>query len=373
MTQRLPIPGSDDGTWGDILNGFLEVSHNADGTLGTSAVATALPSTITGNITGNAATVTTNANLTGDVTSSGNATTLTSSSNVESIIAANSTVTSKAPLNSPALTGTPTAPTATGGTNTTQIATTACTTSAVSALNGTYVPLSEVGANNGVAELNSSGLVPVSELPTSTANTIRSTTGPPIVLSTDLVGDFAWDMINGIVYNLTGTPVLSELWTTCGATVNVLMLAPDTISAIAGWGCFTQTNVTNFTQTITSLAAGDLLILHIFGPYGPASTTSLYDTAGAITWTQRFSSQTSIDVEIWTGIVNTSTSSTTVTATTNGNTTFWGVLRQLRTNKGAATNWTYIAANYLSDSSTTTPNAPSLTATSAVNNFIQDG
>jgi hypothetical protein len=43
MTQRLPIPGSDDGTWGDILNGFLEVSHNADGTLGTSAVATALP------------------------------------------------------------------------------------------------------------------------------------------------------------------------------------------------------------------------------------------------------------------------------------------------------------------------------------------
>lgn len=33
MTQRLPIPGQDDGTWGDILNGFLEVEHNADGTL----------------------------------------------------------------------------------------------------------------------------------------------------------------------------------------------------------------------------------------------------------------------------------------------------------------------------------------------------
>jgi hypothetical protein len=46
MTQRLPIPGSDDGTWGNILNGFLEVSHNADGTLVTSAVATALPSPI---------------------------------------------------------------------------------------------------------------------------------------------------------------------------------------------------------------------------------------------------------------------------------------------------------------------------------------
>ncbi|HUQ85063.1 MAG TPA: hypothetical protein VM077_01960 [Candidatus Limnocylindrales bacterium] len=29
---RLPIPGSDDGTWGDILNDFLTQEHNADGT-----------------------------------------------------------------------------------------------------------------------------------------------------------------------------------------------------------------------------------------------------------------------------------------------------------------------------------------------------
>ncbi len=29
---RLPTPGSDDGTWGDILNDFLTVEHNADGT-----------------------------------------------------------------------------------------------------------------------------------------------------------------------------------------------------------------------------------------------------------------------------------------------------------------------------------------------------
>lgn len=29
---RLPIPGSDDGTWGDILNDFLSTQHNADGT-----------------------------------------------------------------------------------------------------------------------------------------------------------------------------------------------------------------------------------------------------------------------------------------------------------------------------------------------------
>jgi hypothetical protein len=30
---RLPTPGGDDGTWGDILNTFLDVSHNSDGTL----------------------------------------------------------------------------------------------------------------------------------------------------------------------------------------------------------------------------------------------------------------------------------------------------------------------------------------------------
>lgn len=30
---RLPIPGSDDGTWGSILNDFLDVEHNSDGSL----------------------------------------------------------------------------------------------------------------------------------------------------------------------------------------------------------------------------------------------------------------------------------------------------------------------------------------------------
>ena len=32
---RLPQPGSDSGTWGDILNEFLSVEHNNDGTLKT--------------------------------------------------------------------------------------------------------------------------------------------------------------------------------------------------------------------------------------------------------------------------------------------------------------------------------------------------
>ena len=31
--SRLPSPGGDDNTWGDVLNDFLSVAHNADGTL----------------------------------------------------------------------------------------------------------------------------------------------------------------------------------------------------------------------------------------------------------------------------------------------------------------------------------------------------
>lgn len=40
MTARLPIPGQDNGTWGDILNSYLQVSHATDGTLNTGVVGT---------------------------------------------------------------------------------------------------------------------------------------------------------------------------------------------------------------------------------------------------------------------------------------------------------------------------------------------
>lgn len=40
MAQRLPTPGGDDGQWGDILNSFLGVSHASDGTLNSNVVGT---------------------------------------------------------------------------------------------------------------------------------------------------------------------------------------------------------------------------------------------------------------------------------------------------------------------------------------------
>lgn len=36
--HRLPTPGSDDGTWGDILNSYLSVAHKSDGTLADDSV-----------------------------------------------------------------------------------------------------------------------------------------------------------------------------------------------------------------------------------------------------------------------------------------------------------------------------------------------
>jgi hypothetical protein len=41
MTARLPVPGSDDGDWGDVLNSYLLQTHNPDGTLKAAALSTA--------------------------------------------------------------------------------------------------------------------------------------------------------------------------------------------------------------------------------------------------------------------------------------------------------------------------------------------
>ena len=109
------------------------VTTNANLTGGVTSVGNAATvvtnANLTGDVTsvGNATTVITNANLTGEVTSVGNAATLgsfTSSSLSTALSDETGTGTSVFSV-SPALTGTPTAPTASLATNTTQIATTA--------------------------------------------------------------------------------------------------------------------------------------------------------------------------------------------------------------------------------------------------------
>lgn len=46
---RLPLPGSDQGTWGQILNDYLSQAHKTDGTLKDNSVtaATIAPDAIT--------------------------------------------------------------------------------------------------------------------------------------------------------------------------------------------------------------------------------------------------------------------------------------------------------------------------------------
>ena len=41
-THRLPIPGKDDGVWGEILNDFLSQAHTSDGSLAANTVSTAV-------------------------------------------------------------------------------------------------------------------------------------------------------------------------------------------------------------------------------------------------------------------------------------------------------------------------------------------
>jgi hypothetical protein len=41
MSARLPVPGSDNGQWGDLLNTFLSVAHASDGTILTSSITAA--------------------------------------------------------------------------------------------------------------------------------------------------------------------------------------------------------------------------------------------------------------------------------------------------------------------------------------------
>jgi len=51
MSERLPQVGGDQGDWGTILNNYLLVSHNADGTLKDSALPV-VPVTSVNNKTG---------------------------------------------------------------------------------------------------------------------------------------------------------------------------------------------------------------------------------------------------------------------------------------------------------------------------------
>src|ERR1039458_8418245 len=107
-------------------------------------------------------------------------------------------------------------------------------TPTASRASGTTGPAEQVAGLNGEVEAietwlgAGTGSIPVANLPASIATTIRSTTGAPTVLSTDIVGDFAFDPAACILYGpLTGTPAVGQPWInggTSGAVINPLLL-----------------------------------------------------------------------------------------------------------------------------------------------------
>jgi hypothetical protein len=77
---RLPTPGSDDGTWGDILNTYLSVEHNADGTLKASGSLSSKADDSAVVHKASTETLTGDKNFTGALTKSGSAVVVTSDS-----------------------------------------------------------------------------------------------------------------------------------------------------------------------------------------------------------------------------------------------------------------------------------------------------
>jgi hypothetical protein len=127
MTARLPIPGSDDGTWGDILNSFLEVSHNSDGTLSTTALSSAGAALVSNNLSDLTSPNTARSNL--GLGSSALATIDTISSDIQALGTTSAGSTGKVAdaghVHSSALPAGATVPTATAGDNSTKVASTA--------------------------------------------------------------------------------------------------------------------------------------------------------------------------------------------------------------------------------------------------------
>jgi len=182
-----------------------------------------------GALTGNASTVTTNANLTGEVTSLGNVTTIAAS---------------------PALTGTPTAPTPTLTDNSTQIATTAF----VKAVNVTNAnlsgPITSSGNTTAVASQTGTGskfvmdtaptlVTPV--LGVATATTINGTSIPTsktLVVTTDKLNALAATSsseLAGVISDETGTGpvVFSVSPALTGTPTSPTALSTDSSTQIA--------------------------------------------------------------------------------------------------------------------------------------------
>jgi hypothetical protein len=144
------------------------------------------------------------------------------------------------------------------------------------------IPLTQRAAVNGVATLDGSGLIPVNQLPASTAAVTRSTTGAPLVLVTDQVGDFAFDAVAGVLYGpLTGSPTVGLGWNAGSATAAINRIAPNasqTYDLITGW--IAESVDLELAQNISlALTSGTLALGRVFLPKGATVTGLGFSTS----------------------------------------------------------------------------------------------
>lgn len=229
---RLPTPGGDEGTWGDILNQFLLRSHNSEGGLKNNSVTTAV--VLDDNIT--------EPKLSPDVRAKLNA----SSSGTVS----DATTTSKGIIQLGGdLSGTAAAPTVPG----------------LTTLTNNKIDKSEKGQPGGVAQLDASGKVIPGQL--QTANITK-------ILPYSYLGDLAVNVgtfrlyndtnsswtVTGVRASLGGSPAGSAVVIDVnknGTTLFTNQANRPTIAAAAN----TSGNIT--TMDITTVAAGEYLTVDI--------------------------------------------------------------------------------------------------------------
>jgi hypothetical protein len=274
--SRLPVPGQDDGTWGDILNDYLSQSLNSDGSLKSSSVATAGAETTSnkGQPSGYAP-----LDNTGKVPS---ANLPTSSSGVTSVTAADATIT---------VGGTGSAPTIKVGS-----IPESDVTGLTSDLAATEKTVNK-GANNGYAPLDSGSKLPTANLPSSVVSGSSGGGVPAWTASTgyslnQLVSNAGNTYICNTAHTSASTfTTNSSYWTAIGSSG-----ATAALGSVSGTVNLDASQASAWTATLTGNVTFNFINVPIGRQFLPQVVVTQNGTGG---WTVSFAQNSSIITPQW--------------------------------------------------------------------------